>query len=88
MSLTPLLLRRRDAYRRTFLGADGRPHRSAEGVLADLRRFCRATSPSFTPGDPHTTALLEGRREVWNRLMAFLQLDDNAVWHLTEGDDD
>jgi hypothetical protein len=88
MAQTPLLLRRRDAYRRTFLDADGRPNRNAERVLADLRRFCRATAPSFTPGDPYTTALLEGRREVWNRLMAFLQLDDDRVWHLTEGDDD
>lgn len=88
MALTPLIVRRRDAYRRTFLDADGRPHRSAERVLADLRRFCRATVPSFTPGDPHTTALLEGRREVWNRLMAFLRLDEESVWHLTEGDDD
>ena len=61
MRATPLLLRRREAYRRTFLGADGRPHRNAERVLAALRRFCRATAPSFTPGDPHTTALLEGR---------------------------
>ena len=86
--MPPAVLRRRDAYRRTFLGADGRPHDGAARVLADLRRFCRATAPSFTPNDPYTTALLEGRREVWNRLMAFLTLDDDVVWRMTEGDDD
>lgn len=80
--------RRREAYRRTFLGDKGQPHINADVVLADLRRFCRATSPSFTPGDPHATSLLEGRREVWNRIQAFLHLDDEAVYNLTERQDD
>lgn len=86
------ILRRKLAYRRTFLDADNRLHADAEIVLADLRRFCRATgstavvSPVTKSVDPIAMAMAEGRREVWLRLMAHLHVDEKQVFNLTEPD--
>lgn len=86
------ILRRRLAYRRLFLNADGDLHRDAEVVLADLRRFCRATgstalvSPVSKAVDPIAMAMAEGRREVWLRLMAHLHVDEKTVFNLQEED--
>lgn len=84
------VLRRKQAYRLTLIGADGKLHRNAEIVLADLRRFCRVTastavvSPVSRTIDPLAMAMAEGRREVWNRIMAHLYVDEKAVFELTE----
>ncbi len=53
-------------------------------VLADLRRFCKATRPTFVVGDSHASALLEGRREVWNRINAYLHLEERQIYGLNE----
>ena len=76
------LLRRRNAYRAVFGGPQGKL------VLADLRRFCRATATTFARGEPETQQHLEGRREVFLRIQAYLNLDDQALWALTEERDD
>lgn len=74
----------------TLLGVDGKPHRHAEMMLADLRRFCRATastaivSPVSKTIDPIAMGMAEGRREVWNRIMAHLNLDDRTVINMSE----
>lgn len=73
---------RRNAYRKTFDGPEGRK------VLADLRRFCRATMPTADVDNPNTTYLLEGRREVWLRIVSHLQLTDEDIFQLTEDYDD
>lgn len=84
------VLRRKLAYRRTFMDAEGRLHPDAEVVLADLRRFCRATgstmvlSPVSKTIDPLAMAMAEGRREVWMRLMAHLHVDEKQVFNLVE----
>jgi hypothetical protein len=83
------LLKRRYAYRRLFLGEDGL---SADGqiVLTDLARFCRATqstavvSPISRSVDPIATAMAEGRREVWLRIMAHLHVDERVIFNLNE----
>jgi hypothetical protein len=83
------LLKRRYAYRRLFLGEDGL---SADGqiVLSDLAKFCRATqstavvSPVSRSVDPIATALAEGRREVWLRIMAHLHVDERVIFNLNE----
>jgi len=75
---------RRTAFRSCFLAPDGRPSIDGEIVLADLRRFCKAADSSFVPGDPHATALNEGRREVWNRIMAHLYLSDDTIASIVE----
>lgn len=78
MNLNPFVRYRQAAYRKTFESPEGRK------VLADLRRFCRATQPSADVNNVQTTYLLEGRREVWCRIMAHLQLTDEDVYNLIE----
>lgn len=84
------LLSRKSAYQRTFLGDDNRPHVDAVIVLADLKRFCyieRTTAKvSMTTQsiDPLAMAFAEGRREVFMRLVGFLNLDDSTINRITE----
>lgn len=86
------IINRKRAYRRTFLNQDGKPLPDAEAVLADLRRFCRVTSstavvsPISKSIDPIAMAMAEGRREVWNRIVAHLYLEDKTVLSLQEPD--
>lgn len=94
-NITKSLLRivtRKRSYQRTFLDQDGKPSPDAEAVLADLKRFCRVTSstaaisPVTKSIDPLAMAMAEGRREVWNRIMAHLHLEDKTVLQLKEPD--
>ena len=84
------ILNRRRSYRLLFLDADNKPNRAAESVLADLRRCCRAQSstaavnPLTRSVDPLAMAMAEGRREVWNRIQAHLNLSDRDITHLQE----
>lgn len=87
------ILNRKSAYRRTFMDASGNISRDAEVVLADLRKFCRATSSTVTVSpvtksiDPIAMGMAEGRREVWMRLMAHLHIDEKQVFNLEEPND-
>lgn len=87
------ILNRKQAYRRLFQDASGNLSRDGELVLADLRRFCRATSttvhvsPISKSIDPLAMAMAEGRREVWMRIMAHLHLDEKQVFNLQEPND-
>jgi len=91
MDLLAKLRRRRYSYRRLFLGEDGL---NADGqvVLADLAKFCRANSstavvsPISRSVDPIASAMAEGRREVWLRIMAHLHIDERVVFNLNEDD--
>ena len=89
MDLLAKLRRRRYAYRRLFLGENG-VNADGQVVLADLAKFCRATSstavvsPVSRSVDPIATAMAEGRREVWLRLMAHLHIDERVVFNLNE----
>jgi len=78
MTLNPMTMIRRRAYRAVFNGVEGRK------VLADLRRFCRASQPTADVNNVHTTYLLEGRREVWTRIMAHLNLTEQDISTLIE----
>lgn len=69
---------RRRAYRVAFNGVEGRK------VLADLRRFCRASAPYADVNNVQSTYLLAGRNEVWCRIMAHLNLTDEVVAQLIE----
>lgn len=86
------ILNRKHAYRRTFFDANGDIGPFAEIVLADLRKFCRATSTTVTVSpisksiDPIAMAMAEGRREVWMRIMAHLHIDEKTVFQLEEPD--
>jgi len=76
--LNPFLRFRRSAYIRTFDNPEGKK------VLADLRRFCRATVPTADVNNPNVTYLMEGRREVFLRILSHLQLTEDDVYQLTE----
>jgi len=84
------LFKRRQSYRRLFLDGDGKAHPTAEVVLADLKRFCRAdtstavVSPVSKAIDP--LAMAEGRREVWNRIQQYLHMADREITQLNENE--
>jgi hypothetical protein len=75
------LFRRRMSYKHLFLGDRGELNPAARIVLADLSKFCRGlnsttvVSPVTKQVDPIASALAEGRREVWLRIMKELSLD-------------
>lgn len=73
---------RQSAYKKTFNNPEGRK------VLADLRRFCKATQPTADVNNVQTTYLLEGRREVFLRILSHLQLTDEDVYNLIEDSND
>jgi hypothetical protein len=85
------LQRKRFAYRRMFLADDNTPNADARVVIADLKRFCRAEAPCIQYDkagklDPVASAYLEGRREVYLRIMHFLHIDDSTIYNITEND--
>ena len=69
------ITRRRQKYLLVF----GTPY--GQEVLADLAVFCRATESCFD-ADPRIHAVLEGRREVWNRIQDHLHLTNEQVYAL------
>lgn len=83
----------RGAYRALFLLKDsGQPNPAAEIVLADLRRFCRASAApaifSQQSGmiDPIATGVAIGRQEVWHRIAQNLHLSDRDLIKMMEAD--
>lgn len=54
-------------------------------VLEDLARFCRATESTFHP-DARIAANLDGRREVYLRIMNHLGLTTEQLLSLYAGD--
>ena len=84
------ILNRKHAYRSVFMDASGGVSPNAEIVLADLRRFCRATSstvmvsPVSKQIDPIAMAMAEGRREVFMRIVGYLHIDEKQIFNLEE----
>lgn len=72
------LQRRKMAYCKTFGGP------VAEEVLADLKKFCRADVSTFH-SDARVSAMLEGRREVYLRIMQHLTLNSEELSKLYRG---
>lgn len=56
----------------------------AQNVLIDLAKFCRANESCFDP-DPRKHAILEGRREVWLRLINHIRLNPEQLYALYQG---
>lgn len=71
-------------WRALFLAEEGHLHRAGEIVLADLREF--AVKPVFDP-DPLVMARRAGRREVFDRIVNYLNLDEGAVQKIMQLDD-
>lgn len=85
---------RRLAWQRALLGENGLPHVDGDIILKDLARFCRAHQStavySHVRGvmDPLASARLDGRREVWLRIVEHLHLDERFLVNLREGASD
>lgn len=75
--------RRAMHFRACFNGEDGKLSIHGEKMLADLNRFCRGNASAFDP-DPRIHALLEGRREVLLRILAFLNVDSAELARFVE----
>lgn len=80
---------RKAAYARTFMGDDGmNPGVDQAIVLTDLRRFCHADRPTIKISpltgtvDPIATAVAEGQRQVWLRIMEHLKADPAMFDHI------
>lgn len=69
------LTNRQRAYLRTFRMTEA----AGEAVLADLAIFCRANETCVVPGDRDLTYVLEGRREVYLRILAHLTSNDDQL---------
>lgn len=72
------LFRRKKAYEVCFETPAGKR------VLADLKRYCRATKPTFSGEDSHKAAFLEGRRDVFLRIQEHLNISDAELHALIE----
>lgn len=76
------LLNRQTAYRRVFVTDD----KASKEVLKDLRRFCRKDDSTFHP-DPRIHAMLEGRREVAQRIIDHIDLPFDDLYNkFTQGE--
>ncbi|MDE2020402.1 MAG: hypothetical protein KGJ13_08710 [Patescibacteria group bacterium] len=69
------LLRTGRAYKTVFKTDDP----AVETVLKDLAKFCRANRSCFAP-DPRLHAVLEGRREVFLRIVEHLNLTPDQLF--------
>lgn len=81
----------REAYRAVFRGKPTRPQ--IDTLLADLSEFCRANTSCVVVGkdghiDTHATALVEGRREVFLRIQATLNISDEQLLSMKEMEND
>jgi hypothetical protein len=72
--------------RQLFLSPEGKVHHAGEIVLADLRDFAAVGMPIFS-SDPLIMARRLGRREVVERLINYLNLDEGTVQQLMRLDD-
>lgn len=72
------LRQRQRAYQLAFNTPAG------QAVLLDLMKFCRAHETCFDP-DPRLHAALEGRREVFLRILAHMDRSLSELYQLYSG---
>lgn len=78
----------REKFRRLFWKNDRRDE-NVRAVLDDLREFCRADTSCVVVAkdghiDTHATAVAEGRREVYLRIVQTLNLSDEVLQRLKD----
>lgn len=77
-------IRQKEWAWRHILGSDnGELNEASKIALADLRLFCNATKSNFNT-DALEMARLEGRREVFMRIMNYLNYDYSKIYELDE----
>lgn len=69
---------RKNSYQQAFGSPAGR------AVLEDLAPFCRARQSTFRESE-REHCVLEGRREVWLRIMSHLGLSEEELMDLYSG---
>lgn len=92
MSLFNKFWNLRASFRAVFRDHDPAPAH-AKAILDDLREFCRADTSCIVVGkdgrvDTHATAVAEGRREVYLRIMQTLNLPDEVLFKMKEQEDE
>lgn len=84
------ILNKRRNYRACFMDDIGKtPTVPGEAVLMDLARYCyghKTTTMVSSNGtiDPIASAIAEGRRQVYLRILAMCQLPDSAILEALE----
>ncbi len=83
MNMFHKFFRLREAYRAVFQRG-GREPEQAKDILEDLREFCRADSSCIVVAkdgriDTHATAVAEGRRETYLRIMQMINITDEQL---------
>ena len=68
------ILKRRAAYREVF----GANTEFVNRILTDLKRFCRMDESTFSP-DQRVHAFLEGRKDVYYRMMRYLHSTEEEI---------
>jgi hypothetical protein len=71
---------RQQAYKRTFDPTS----QSADIVLRDIAKFCRAGQTVFH-ADPRIHAVLTGRQEVWLRIQQHINLSAEKLYDIYGG---
>jgi hypothetical protein len=62
---------------------------STDIILGDLAVFCGLQETTAKPDgqgriDPYAMAVAEGRRQVWLRITAMLEMDQSTLWRLAQ----
>lgn len=88
MSLLGKVLPRQDAVR-AYQQVFGGGSLAQQIVMGDLAVFCGEQQSSVRVNgqkvvDPYAMAVAEGRREVWLRIRAMLEIDSSAVWQMAQ----
>lgn len=83
MNIKQFLRKKEWAFRSIFSKENGELNEAAKIALADLRLFCNGTKSNFSV-DALEMARMEGRREVFMRIMTFLNYDYSKVYDLEE----
>lgn len=79
-ALQSFIRRRKGAYTAVF-GGNASPD-DVQFVMLDLAHFCRAFRPTFHPTNQKIQDALEGRREVYQRIMDFTRLSSDTLFVL------
>lgn len=70
-----------ESFKRLFLTDDNQFNEDAKILFEDLKMFCKVDSSSFNPMIEKAIYINEGRREVYSRIMAFINyqptIEDN-----------
>lgn len=82
MTILDRLRSKSQAYKKVFSGVHG------EAVLSDLVKYCHHKTPTFVPNDPYASAFGEGRRDVFNRILAQLDLTESQISKIQETHND